>query len=300
MFFSLQKISPYIPGTAHADDLCVRTRSCLYKNPSLIKDKMQTKFVNRNIKAESLLSLDCIKHLVLPRADSPLMQKNPDFIDSLVNHQVIAMEIQKFPNNLDFQVITGVREQVLFAELLRIAQKRKIPMNNVAKIWGFDIKELPDSAYLLHAIYHWDSKSPLIEHLPNKITSRQNHMQKEYEVEKLRALVQDLQISGVAKNVRINIFSKIGDHIKILQDIFMTYHLTKYEMPTLRQSMGQALELAAKNQCVSALLLEAKAFSFISAEHTESLTDAAKEQLALLKARDDSFPEEQDFVYRRR
>lgn len=226
---------------------------------------MNRNFINANVSLESLLNLDSLKGLVLPAADSALLLKNPSFVDSLVNNEVIVMKESELPTNIDFDIAMNIKGQILFSELIRIAAAKNQPLLSMAHRWGFDIKELPDNAYLLKAIYISDKNSPIIKALPIKSKNAPTALQKKFEDERLRLLVKELQTKGTTlKQKSAFDFTEIKDHIVSLQNIFVTYHLAKYEFASLKSGMDTALKLADTNPTVRSLLMEANVPKLIS------------------------------------
>lgn len=226
---------------------------------------MNNNFINANVSLEKLLNLNALKNIVVPASDSALMLKNPSFIDKIVKEEIIVMMISDFPNNIDFDLDINLKPQILFSELLRIASVKNQSMLGISQRWGFDIKELPDTAYLLRAIYTWDKESPIIKALPIKTHHRQTSLQRRFEEERLQLLVSELQTKGTTlKQKSAFDFTGIKDHIVFLQNIFVTYHLAKYEIASLKSGMEQAIKMAETNPAVRALLKEANVPRLIS------------------------------------
>lgn len=254
---------------------------------------MNNNFINANISVQKLLSLDALKDIVLPSGESALMIKNPSFVDKIVNNEVIVMMTPNFPKNIDFDLDINLKPQILFSELLRIASVKKQSMLGISQQWGFDIKELPDTAYLLRAIYTWDRESPIIKALPIKTQQRQTAIQKKFEEERLRLLVSELQTKGTTlKQKSAFDFTEIKDHIVSLQNIFVTYHLAKYELASLKSGMDQAIKMAETNPAVRALLMEANVPKLIGNDAWGVITPQTQPIVQAIQADIDNFEEE--------
>ena len=193
------------------------------------------------------------------------MIKNPGFIDRLVNKEIIYMKKDRFPGDINFDVESNVKPQILFAELLRLAKPKHIPFLEVSLAWGFDVRELPNTAYLLRAIYFWDPNSPVINALPRINTTRKTKLQEAYEAEKIRLAIKEIQITGKVSGPKHNFdFYSIKDHIQELSDIFFAYHVAKFELTGLKRGIRQALLNSEKNPTVHAILAEAKVPELVS------------------------------------
>jgi hypothetical protein len=134
-----------------------------------------------------------------------------------------------------------------------------MPMENISRYWGFDIKDLPDNAYLLRAIYVWDPHSPIIGCIP-KPAGPPTAEVKAYQAQKTMALMAQLHKTGKLVKAHNNnhYFEPIMPHLKVIQQIVGTYKSIRFDMPKLQKNIGRAIEAADANPAVRSLLVQAR------------------------------------------
>lgn len=112
-----------------------------------------------------LMAMPEFSNLLFPAPDSRLIKKRPGFILDLMENRVFQL-FKSGLGNRDLNIEISFRSEILFGELIRVVNVKKKVMNDVLKLYGFNMDCLPDNRYLLAVIGSIDSSSPFYNEWP--------------------------------------------------------------------------------------------------------------------------------------
>lgn len=217
-------------------------------------------FLNKNVSVKALANLTGLQNFCIPDPDHPFLSRNPGYLDMIIDAQVPQLKKSIFPGSIKFDMLTKLSPEIIFAELVNIGIQRGKHYDDISAVWGFDVKDLPDTAYLFRAVFYWDPKSPLIACLPQSLDSqRESEALRTFRHEKMVLLTEEMKVSNHVNKVKeSDIFGAIPQHLNALKEVLGGYKSVRFEIARLTNNIQRSLAVCKDNPVVKSMLSQAK------------------------------------------
>lgn len=238
----------------------------------------RTNFVSRNVDFSKLRESTALSKYATPSAKNNFLANHTDYLESIVMGKVRRIENEMIPSEINFDLESN-RSVLLFGELLRIYIGLGKPASQVSTDWGFDLTDLPDTSYLLKAIYVTDPQSPVIALLPRKAQAPVNEEHRQFQQDMMLNALETIQRTGrVAKSKEEIDFSKNEKLLKRLQNITATYDFSKFKMAKLGGLLEKCLAAADESPEIISILKEHRVEELLNINQLD-LPDKHKQML---------------------